>query len=268
MDDFDFFKRRLAVVKGFDCSEYRESFIMRRAEIRMRATNSPTLREYIVFLENNPAEYDRLVEAFTIHVTRFFRDERVFGFFAKSILPELVWEKQKSGKKTIRVWSAGCSSGEEAYSIAIMFCEQLDLKLNDFLVSVIGTDVDPESIVKAESGIFASSELVDVNMGYIDKYFAYVGKGKCKISPQVKRLVKFKVHDFLAQDNPRFLDVVFCRNALIYLDHDRQKQLFRNFHGALNPGGILVLGSAETVLGENAGLFATISAECHIYKKI
>jgi len=268
MGDFDLLKRRLAEVKGFDCSEYRESFILRRADIRMRATNTPTLREYLLFLDNNPKEYDLLVEVLTIHVTKFFRDWRVFDFFEKSVIPGLIWDKQKSGKRIIRVWSAGCASGEEAYSIAIMFCEQLDMKLNDFMITVIGTDVDPESIGKAESGVFTSSELVDVKEEYLEKYFTYVGNGKCKISPQVKRMVKFKVHDFLAPEYPKFLDVVFCRNALIYLDHVRQKQLFMNFHDALNSGGILVLGSTETVLGENARLFGTISAEFNTYRKI
>ncbi len=265
--DFELVKRRIAQVKGFDCSEYRESFLRRRIEIRMRAAGAATLHDYCAFLEKNPREYDSLVEALTIHITKFFRDEAVFDFFAKSILPELLWEKQKAGKKVLRVWSAGCAGGEEAYSIAILLCEQLDLRLNDFIITVLGTDIDPESIAKADSGIFPSSELVDVKTGYIEKYFAYVGGGKCRVSPQVRRLVKFRAQDFLLQDHPKYCDVVFCRNALIYLDHGRQKRLFENFFNALNPGGILVLGTTETVLGEASKLFATVSAEHHVYRK-
>lgn len=266
--DFEGLKRRIADVKGFDCSEYRESFLRRRIEIRMRATGMATLRDYVSFLDRNPGEYALLVEALTIHITRFFRDEDVFSFLAGNVLSELLWEKKKSGRKVIRIWSAGCASGEEAYSIAILFSEFLDLKLNDFFISIIGTDVDPDCISKAESGVFPSGELVDVRRDYIERYFSYIGAGKCRISPQLRRLVKFSAHDFMSPARQDYFDMIFCRNAMIYLDDEKQRQLFGNFYRALKPGGFLVLGTTESVLGEASRLFSMVSSKYHVYRRL
>ncbi|MFQ6135628.1 MAG: CheR family methyltransferase [Candidatus Hydrothermarchaeales archaeon] len=260
-------KKKILKDRGFDCSTYKESFLRRRVEIRLRATGAQSYGEYMRVLSKTPQEYNKLLDTLAVNVTRFFRDGEVFNFFAEEVLPELILRKRELGSKMIRVWSAGCSTGEEAYSIAILFYEYLGSDMRDFILSIYGTDVDGEAIKKAKSGVFASSKFIDMKKEYIDKYFVYESGGEARVKDIIKKFVKFRQHDLMSDERLSHFDAIFCRNVLIYLDREKQKDLLKRFYDALNFGGYLILGGSETLVDGTTGLFETISLENRVYRK-
>jgi chemotaxis methyl-accepting protein methylase len=253
--------------RGFRCTSYKDKCLRRRVALRMRAKGTHSHSEYAGILDADPGEYDRLVRSLTINVTKFFRNWETFSAVEQKVVPAL-WER---GEPELRVWSAGCASGEEPYSIAILLHKHaLERKQGHRLgsVSIVGTDIEPNCLVTAEKAVYAETALGDTPADLRARYFPQAD-GLFTLPAEVRRLVTFQQGDLL-QSRPPFNDVhlLACRNVVIYLEREAQDALFEAFHRVLAPGGFLVLGKVETLLGAARGLFSPVNARERIFRKI
>lgn len=252
--------------RNFDLREYKKTSLKRRIERRLRATKSKSYKDYMKVLDSDPREYDKLLDDLTIKVTEFFRDPQAFQVVKELILPQILAAKEKAKDYTIRVWSAGCASGQEPYSIAMLLAEKLGPRLEDFEISIYGTDVNEGVISEARRAEYREESVSGVKQGFLDKYFTY--NGKYKLKREIRQLVKFGRHD-LATDPPiSHLDLLICRNVAIYFSRSLQDKVFMTFHYALNKGGFLLIGKAEVVTGEAAKLFKMVNREWRVYQKL
>ncbi len=251
--------------RGLDLSQYREKCMKRRIDVRLRATGAHTYPEYMAFLKKDPSEYDRLFDTLTINVTDFFRDKIAYRVIEKEVIPELLLSKKKKGMKIIRIWSAGCASGAEPYSLAILFHQILEKRPGDFLISIYATDIDKKVIEKAKMAEYEAGAVSKVDGKILNRYFNR--DLKYTLKEEIKQMVKFKRHDLISEKPLSHLDIIMCRNLLIYFSRNLQVKLFNRFYEGLNPGGYLVLGKTESLGGDAAELFKPISIRERIYQK-
>ena len=233
----------LKKVKGIDFTHYKRTTVLRRIERRMVVTHSTSLAEYAKTLDHNPEEINVLVKEILIGVTNFFRDPAFFEKLKERALYTIV--KNTREDEPIRVWSAGCSTGEEAYSIAILFheiLEELHLKRD---IKIFATDVDVQAIEQAGRGMFSESIIDDVSTERLAKYFIKRNDQYC-ISKEIRRMIIFAPHNMLSDPPFGKLDLISCRNVMIYFQPVLQRSLFAIFHSALKNGGYLFLGKSET----------------------
>jgi two-component system CheB/CheR fusion protein len=229
---------------GIDFSAYKRPTVLRRLQRRMVATASPTLLDYVRYVQKNPDEYPRLSSTFLIKVTEFFRDADLFDFLRHQLLPTLVTSARSRGRE-LRIWSAGCATGEEAYSLAILVAEALGPEILSFTVRIFATDLDSEAIAYARRGIYPATAVSGVPPELLDRYFIHEGD-HYEVSKETRSLVVFGEHD-LGQRAPfPRIDVIFCRNVLIYFTPELQKRALQLFAFSLREGGYLVLGKAES----------------------
>lgn len=254
--------------RGLDFSQYRPKCIERRIKTRMLATKTNSYTEYLSILRNNPGEYDKLLNALTINVTEFFRDGEVFEYIRRKVLPEIIKNKEKRQKKVIRIWSAGCADGPEPYTLAILAFEVLGERLyKDFFVNIYGTDIDEDCLRRAQEGVYAkNTHIKNVPLNIIQKYFTYVGDNKYAVNDRLRIITKFRRHDLVLDKPLNYIDLVVCRNALIYFSRQLQEKVFMNFHKGLARDGFMVLGKIETVSGPAQGMFDLIDLQNKVYK--
>ncbi|MDY7039303.1 MAG: protein-glutamate O-methyltransferase CheR [Chloroflexota bacterium] len=264
-DDFLILLNKVRRERGFDGFQYKASFLQRRFAARMRATKADSYREYSRVLDKDPDEYDRLLAALTINLTYFFRDKTVFQTLRNSVLNPLIREKRRRGRRMMRVWSAGCASGEEPYSVAILFHELLGDEIKDWQIRIQGTDLDAESLAKAKRGVYRDFSFRGVDRDYVKRYF--IKNHGYEIRPEIKDMVRFERHDLLSDAPPHRLDLILCRNVLIYFTAEQHDRVFATFHRALSEGGHVVLGKAETLVGNGSELFQPVDLREHIYVK-
>ena len=251
---------------GRDFSQYKRNTIVRRVERRMAVHQINHLEDYVRYLQLTPAEVDALFRDLLIGVTNFFRDSEIFEEIQKQVIPQLFAGKPVGS--AIRVWVPGCSTGEEAYSIAILLRERMEELKGHFKVQVFATDLDREAIKQARAGVYPSSIVADVSPERLAHFF-YEERpdgSAYRIHKTVRDMVIFSEHDLI--NDPPFskLDLISCRNLLIYIGAELQKKLMSQFHYALNPGGMLVLGSSESV-GDFVNVFTTIDRHAKIYQR-
>jgi two-component system CheB/CheR fusion protein len=228
---------------GHDFSSYKKNTLYRRIERRMRLFNIADLNTYHRFLQDHPDEVSRLFKEIIIRVTSFFRDPEAFEMLGARILPLLLDGKKE---RDIRVWVPGCSTGEEAYAIAILLKEYIEGQERDFKVQIFGTDIDEEAIARARTGYYPASIARDVTPGRLNRFF-HVEKGGFRIRKHVRDDIVFAAQNVIRDAPFTRLDLVSCRNLLIYLDGDLQGRLLPLFHYSLRPGGVLFLGSSESI---------------------
>lgn len=265
---FNLLKKKIYDRTGVDCSNYKDNYLKRRLELRMKARGVGTsYSEYNRFLDNNPDEYKSLLDVITINVTEFFRDTETFDAFRSEVLPQLLSEKRKRKSKILRIWSAGCSIGEEPYTISIILHEKLGVELNNFLTSIHATDIDEKALSAAKAGIYDVQALKNISKHQVSKYFNSDGNGKYCIKDKVKHLVRFQQHDLFSDKKFSHFDIILCRNVMIYFGKEFQNQLLLDFYNALNMGGYLILGRTETMPGEARERFACVNTRERIYKK-
>lgn len=241
---------------GLKLERYRESYLRRRLELRMRCLGIDDLSTYFRYLRTNDAEINELLNVIAINVTEFMRDITPFEFFMKNILPELSMRR-----KTLRFWSAGCANGDEAYSIAIAVLETLP----ECNFSVYATDIDEDSLEKAKRGIYSREQLKNLSRELVEKYFERVGD-QFRVRDFVRRHVRFKRHDLTSEEPvTKFLDTIFCRNVMIYFTEEQKEKVIRDFYEALNSGGYLIIGKSESI---PKGNFECVSLTEKIYRKI
>lgn len=249
---------------GHDFSFYKTNTLYRRIERRMGIHQIDKIASYVKYLQENPIEMDLLFKEMLIGVTAFFRDLQLWKLLREETLPTLLTSHPEG---TLRAWVAGCSTGEEAYSLAITFKEVLE-KLQPkkrSKLQIFASDLDKDAIDKARQGFFLENIAADVSPEQLARYFTKEEKGY-RVRTEIREMVIFSQHSLILDPPFTKLDLMSCRNLLIYLTQEMQKKLFPLFHFCLNPGGVLVLGSAETI-GQFTDLFATVNGKCRIFRR-
>ena len=250
---------------GHDFSQYKTSTIYRRIERRMAVHQVDAMDGYIRYLQQTPVEVEALFRDLLIGVTNFFRDPEAFDVLEAQVIPKL-FEGKPAGS-TIRVWSTGCSTGEEAYSIAILLKERLEALRQSYKVQVFATDLDSRAIAFARAGVFPASIATDVSGGRLARFFtAEPGGSAYRVHKNIRDMLIFSEHDLIKDPPFSRLDMISCRNLMIYMNSDLQKKLIALFHYALMPGGMLFLGTSETV-GEFSGLFEVVNRKSKVYQR-
>ena len=251
----------LKKVSGIDFTNYKRTTVLRRIERRMVVTHSPNLLDYVKLLSGDIEEANILVKEILIGVTNFFRDAPFFEKLKYNVIYNIV--ERAGEKEPIRVWSAGCSTGEEAYSIAILFKEVLEELNLQRDIKIFATDVDTKAIEQAGKGVFSENILDDVSTERLAKYFTKKND-QYVISKDIRRMIIFAPHNMLSDPPFGKLDLISCRNVMIYFQPVLQKSLFAIFHSALKNGGYLFLGKSETA-GEYSNVFKPVCSAEKIY---
>jgi two-component system CheB/CheR fusion protein len=253
----------LRKVKGVDFSLYKANTLYRRITRRMVLHQMQELQDYARFLRKNAGEVESLYQDTLIRVTRFFRNPEAFEALKAKVLPKLL--KNRSGQEPLRVWVPGCSTGEEAYSIAIAFAELAAARGSQLPVQVYATDLNEECIDKARKGVYSQNITHDVSPERLRRFFAEVD-GSYRISKPIRDMCVFARHNVLTDPPFSQIDLISCRNLLIYLEPALQQKLVERLHYALKPAGFLLLGSSETISSYRA-LFEAADAKHKIYAK-
>ena len=250
--------------RGFDFTGYKQPSLMRRIAKRMQLVSVANFSEYVDYLEVHPEEFSLLFNTILINVTSFFRDEAAWQCLGETVLPRIM--AARSPDQTIRIWSAGCASGEEAYTIAMLIAETLGKSEFRHRVKVYATDVDEAALTTARQGIYSTKELQAVPPALREKYFDRVGE-RYVFNAELRRSVIFGRHD-LVQDAPMSrLDLLICRNTLMYFNAETQRRILNRFSYALNPNGFLFLGKAEMLL-IHSSLFSPVELKYRIFSRL
>jgi len=251
--------------RGFDFREYRKTTLTRRMGRRLRATGADSYDQYAEILDSKPEEYNRLFDDLTINVTSFFRDKPAFTALEEVALPGLL--NGKGGKKKdIQIWSAGCATGQEPYSVAILLLEYLRSRAKRRGIRVLGTDMDPKVVNRARVGLFTGDNLKGLKPARLKRYFSEEMEG-FKVRQGLRRVVTFEEHSLLSEPPCAGQDLVLCRNVLIYFSPPLQVRVLKNLHRGLRQGGFLLLGKAETLVGETRGLFHCVDKKGKLFQK-
>jgi two-component system CheB/CheR fusion protein len=250
---------------GHDFSQYKLKTIQRRVERRMAVQQVEKLDEYVKYLQQNSAEVEALFLDLLIGVTQFFRDPEVFAALEAQVIPRLF--EGKAAGEMIRVWTSGCSTGEEAYSLAILLQEHSELLKRSYKLQVFGTDIDSRAIERARAGRYPASIAADVSPERLARFFVREPDGSAyRIHKRIRDLLVFSEHDVIKDPPFSKLDLLSCRNLLIYMGGELQKKLIPLFHYALNPAGVLLLGTSETV-GDFTRLFSALDRKAKLYQR-
>jgi len=250
---------------GHDFSQYKLSTINRRIERRMAVHQIVSLDAYVRYLQQTPVEVEALFRDLLIGVTSFFRDPEAFKAVEEQIIPKL-FAGIPAGA-VIRVWSPGCSSGEEAYSLAILLAERQEAMKQSFRVQIFATDIDSQAIATARAGFYPASVASDISPERLARFFAAESDGAAyRIHKSIRDTLVFSEQDVIKDPPFSKLDLISCRNLLIYMGGDLHQKIIPLFHYALNPGGFLFLGTSETV-GEFGDLFAVLDRKLKLYRR-
>ena len=249
---------------GQDFSRYKSTTIYRRIQHRMSVQQVKTIDRYVKYLQKSSEEVEKLYRDLLIGVTSFFRDPGAFDVLKKEAIPSIFSSAQESG--VLRLWVPGCSTGEEAYSIAILIAEYQEKLNKSFRIQIFATDIDSNAISTARKGLFPASIASDISSKRLSRFFKTSDNNKkYRIQNRIREMLVFSKHNVI--EDPPFsrLDLISCRNLLIYMERDLQKKIFSLFRYALNPGGFLFLGSSET-LGESGAYFSTVNNKWKLYQ--
>ncbi len=251
--------------RGFDFREYRKSTLTRRIGRRLHATGVVSYEQYAGILDRRPDEYTKLFDDLTINVTSFFRDEMAFRALREVALPALL-DGKGGQEKDIRVWSAGCSTGEEPYSVAILLLEYLRSEAKGCKIRVLGTDVDPKVLDKARNGVFPKADVEGLGPKRLKRYFSEEREG-FRVKRGLRGLVSFEEHSLLADPPCSNQDLVLCRNVLIYFSATLQVRVLKHLYKGLRRGGFLLLGKAEVPATGTRRLFQCVDKKAKLYRK-
>ena len=270
------FKTQNAVMEVFrllreqtnhDFSQYKPNTVNRRIERRMAVHQIDSIEKYVVYLQRNRQEVEHLFRDLLIGVTHFFRDNAAFDDLETQVIAQLFDDRPLNSP--IRVWVAGCSTGEEAYSIAILIYEKLALLKKNYEVQIFATDIDPKAIETARRGLYPASVAVDISSERLSRFFIAEGKGEdvmYRLHKNIRDMLIFSAQDIIRDPPFSKLDLISCRNLLIYLNTDLQHKVIPMFHYALNSGGFLFLGSSEGI-NDFSDLFTVKERQSKIFRR-
>jgi two-component system CheB/CheR fusion protein len=262
--DFENLLMYIRQSRGFDFTGYKRSTLMRRIYKRMQSVNLGSFTDYIDYLQVYPAEFNYLFNTILINVTAFFRDDSAWEYLGKQIIPNIM--RCKKNGEQIRIWSAGCASGEEAYTLAMLIAEILGVEDFRQWVKIYATDVDEETLQQARQAVYSAKDIQSIPLELRDKYFELVG-GSYVFRQDLRRSVIFGRHNLIHDAPISRIDLLVCRNTLMYFNSEAQGQILARFHFALNDTGYLVLGKAEMLL-MHANLFIPIELKNRIFTKV
>jgi chemotaxis methyl-accepting protein methylase len=257
--------KRLHRQNKLQLASYRDGCIKRRLSARIRDRGLSSLSEYLTLLDKDPGEEKKLIDALTVSLTSFFRDADTFNLIRKEVAPELARAHLESGRqRELRIWSAACSTGEEAYSLAIIFLEGL-LGLR---FRIRATDIDEQAIAEARKGFYPAERLKNMDPRLLSKYFTKTESG-WQVWGGLKEMIDFRIENLLTPGGSGFeeMDMVVCRNFLIYLEKEEQIRILGDFDRSLRDNGYLVLGKTEYLFEPYRGRFEHISPSDRIYRK-
>ena len=258
-------KERIIELTGWDLHLFKENYLKRRVTARLRALGLESWGAYAQRLAD-PLELERLRDRLTVNVTEFFRDADVWEELEQGILPGLAREAAARPVPELRIWSAGCSSGEEPYSLAMLALEAAALVRPKPVVRVMASDLDELILAKAVAGRYPEASLASVSPARRSAYFQADG-AQWAVGQRLRDAIVFRRHNLFDDPPPPDLDLILCRNVMIYFSRDLQQKLLRGFHAALRPGGYFVTGKTETVLGPVRSLWKPVSARARAFQK-
>ena len=264
----DLIRRYLLKARGFDLSGYSQSFLNRSIRKRVGRRGCDSALEYVGLLRRDDDEVNELISALSVNVTDFFRDDGAFTALSSHVLRPLVSQKIEQGWSALRIWSAGCATGQETYTIAICVAEELRRLRpeSDLVVRIIGTDLSKDALAYARRGRYTAEQVKGVPRRLLSEYFESTESGY-EVAQSLKRDVKFNHGNLLDPPGKKFFDVVVCRNVVIYFSRPMHDKVVSNFHAALKSGGYLMLGRTETLLGTPRQLFESVDHENRIFRK-
>jgi chemotaxis protein methyltransferase CheR len=252
-------------ILGFNADNYEIKHFKRRIHTRMRVTKSPTYMDYLEHLKGSTDEKRRLKSALTINVTAFFRNPEVFKTFHTKVMPRLIERKLKEHRKKLRIWSLGTATGEEPHSIAMIVADSLKNGRERIDVNIIATDIDRAALAIANKGEY--EDVSKIPQIYVKRFMEKTLDQKYAFKDSIKSLITFKRHDVFSDPAPKKMDVIFCRNTIIYFNKESKKNLYRLFNNSLVSGGYLVLGMAESFINYHDYGFEPVDRKKHIFKK-
>lgn len=259
--------RAISATAGLALDGYKEKCIRRRLAVRMRARGVHTYADYQRLLEADPAEYEQLKDALTINVTRFYRNPEAWNRLAADLLPPL-WRAREGA---VRIWSAGCSSGEEPYTIAMLLAEEAERSGRRAWLErarITATDIDKVSLDRARAARYPVAAFQETPPALVARYTTDLGRER-EMTPAVRRLVDVRRADLFLDPVPGpAFDIVACRNVIIYFDRDGQERLFTRFVDALVPGGLLILGKVETLFGPARERVELVDVRERIFRRV
>lgn len=249
--DFEGFKSMIFKKSGIDLSSYKERQMKRRIDTFMGRYNCVDYQAFYSLLEKDQSVYTEFINFITINVSEFYRNPSQWIILEKEILPIIL----KNKKSRLNIWSAACSTGEEPYSLVMLLSKFFNFKD----IKILATDIDSEALAKAKEGIYHERSLKNLPKEFLSKYFIN-SDGSYKISDIIKECVDFRKHDLLKDEYPSNMDLIVCRNVLIYFTEDVKDRIFRKFHSSLNYGGVLFLGSTEQIIFPQKYGFKTVKS--------
>jgi len=250
---------------NLDLSHYKKSSIERSVNRRMHARDIQSLPGYVSLLETDPQELHALVSDVTVDFSLFFRDEKLFDLLKDSVLPELIRQSRAGAGRPVRAWCAGCGAGEEAYSVAILLFEALKGSAGRERVTIFATDVDPASLAKSRAAAYSEESARDIPHTVLERYFSL--DGGYRIKSFIKDLICFGRHNLISDPPISRIDLLLCRNVLIYLDKEGQLVVLRRLRYAVRPGGYLVLGKSESLPRDIGDSFEVVDRTLKIFRR-
>lgn len=261
--DFQEISELLLARRAFDLGSYKDRCIKRRIASRVRARGFHGSTPYVEFLRSDDDELDALLSILTIHVSQFFRNPSTFLVLEEKILPRLLEQKRREQDGRLRIWSVGCSSGEEPYSVALLLQEQ---SMNRIETSILATDVSMQILAQARSGEYDAQRLAEVPKSVRQKYFMQFDGWRFRLDKKIREKVLFEQQNILAEQDYPQADLILCRNVMIYFSRDEQAKILTRFARSLGPNGFLVLGRAETMVGDVRHLYRSEYPVERIYR--
>jgi chemotaxis protein methyltransferase CheR len=261
------FERLVHIIRvrsGIALGVYKEQYIRRRLDIRMRARRCPSVEEYCDILVRDRGEMGLLLQVLTVTVSHFFRNPATFDALRSEVLP-LLFERAAARQEGLRIWSVGCAEGEEPYSLAILLRESFAEQLGRLPVAIRATDISQAALERARDALYGPERLKEVPPVLRDRYFFHEGEG-FRVAPPVRSMVEFAPLDLSVPGEHPASDLILCRNVMIYFEREHQERFLASFAGALGSGGILVLGKSEVLAGSARHLFRTVSSSERIYR--
>jgi chemotaxis protein methyltransferase CheR len=262
----------LEETRNLDFSGNRDSMLERRITTRLFPTASKSFSDYHTYIKAHPEELDNLIQVLTINVSWFFREPLTFEVLSQ-ILKEMILKKIESGDRWMRIWSAGCATGEEPYSVAMIIKDIMLREEEDFRFNIFASDIDEDALGIAKKGVYSGEAVKNVKQGQIASYFLPLGN-EFIIDSSIRKMVNFSFHDLLDKKSVSPPDSVFgnfdlilCRNVLIYFYPGYQTKIFKKLHNSLNQDGYLVLGESEVPTGEYQADFVRENPCCKIFRK-
>ena len=262
-EDFREISLLLLSRRAFDLGSYKDRCIKRRIAGRVRARGFSSSSPYVELLRSDDDEMDALLSILTIHVSQFFRNPSTFMVLEDKVLPEQLERKRRDGDRKLRIWSVGCSSGEEPYSVALLLQDQVLAQVDS---SILATDVSTRILAQARTGEYDAQRLAEVPKSVRLEYFEQFDGLRFRLNQRIREKVQFEQQNILSESDYPQADLILCRNVMIYFSREEQAKILARFARSLGPDGFLVLGRAETMVGDVRHLYQSEYPVERIYR--